>query len=515
MQWSFQRKLATIICLISLGICLAIYFAVRTSFTEGFFAYLTSARQDDASQMVNVIEQSISSKEEWRQFTRTPRGFHDIYRSSAQTLSFNQANPNDSNEGKPENHRPEHFRPGTNKHEMDRDRRGKPNGPGPRMRPPPRIPFALLDANQQAYFTHDRYKADWATLPIRLEQELIGYIAIAPIRDNTSVADKQFIESQNRWFRIIAVLSAIVFTLLAWPASAFLMQPLKRLSAAVEQLAKRDYSVRVDLNSSDDIGKLANQFNRMAQELGEFDQRQRNWIADISHELRTPLAVLQAEIEAIQDGIREASPAVISSLKSETLQLRQLVDDLHAIVINESGGAYLYREPVDLYQLIEQQRELHTQALTEKSLAFTLSYTNADGNSPLDIEDFPDCQLLVDRSKITQVIDNLLQNSIRYTDNNGVIACVLRENIDKNNHRYIELVWQDSSPGVDQKHLTKLFDRLYRVESSRNRAAGGSGLGLSVCKAIIENHQGSISASASSLGGLKMTIQLPCVANEK
>ena len=129
--------------------------------------------------------------------------------------------------------------------------------------------------------------------------------------------------------------------------------------------------------------------------------------------------------------------------------------------------------------------------------------------------DFTDCNLIVDQSKITQFIDILLQNFIRYTNNNVVIACVLREHDDENNHRYIELVWQDSSPGVDQKHLAKLFDRLYRVESSRNRAAGGSGLGLSVCKAIIENHQGSITASASSLGGLKMTILLPCVANEK
>lgn len=515
MYWSFQRKLATIICLISLGICLAIYFAVRTSFTEGFFAYLTAARHDDASQMVNAIEQSISSKEEWQRFTRTPRGFHDIYRSSVQTQSFKQSDQGNLYQDRPEKNRPEHFRPDPNKHDMDRRERDKPDRPRPRMRPPPSTPFALLDANQKAYFMHERYEADWAKLPIRLDQELIAHIAIAPIRDNTSVADKQFIESQNRWFRIIAVLSAIVFTLLAWPASAFLMRPLKRLSTAVEQLAKRDYSVRVDLNSGDDIGKLANAFNRMAQELGEFDQRQRNWIADISHELRTPLAVLQAEIEAIQDGVREASPAVISSLKSETLQLRQLVDDLHAIVMNESGGAYLYREPVDLYQLIEQQQELHTQALTEKSLAFTISYTSAVGNSSLSSDDLLECQLLVDRSKITQVIDNLLQNSIRYTDNNGVIACVLREHIDQNNERHIELVWQDSSPGVDQKHLSKLFDRLYRVESSRNRAAGGSGLGLSVCKAIIENHQGSITASASSLGGLKMTILLPCVANEK
>ena len=522
MYWSFQRKLATIICLITLGICLATYLAVRTSFTEGFFAYLTASRHNDATLLANAIQQSVNSQQQWENFTRSPRNFHDLYRQITQSDKLSPGPRQQTEKRQTPNHN-------TNKQPPDYEAKGrKPkNPPRQRFAPPSEKPFTLIDSNHLPYFIHDRYERDWDTVPIVLQSKslqdkntdkhgkqetILAYIAIAPIRDNTPVADKLFIESQNRWFRIIAVLSAVLFTLLAWPATALLMRPLRDLSRAVEQLAKRDYEVRVELNSDDDFGKLAKEFNSMAQQLGEFDQRQRNWIADISHELRTPLAIMQAEIEAVQDGVREANPAFIESLKSETLQLRQLVDDLHAIVLSESGGVYIHREWIDLHHLIEQQIEFHQQALQAKNMSFTLNderISTAATTEPLPSERAQQNPLLLmlDRNKINQVIVNLIQNSIRYTDDNGIISCVIRQC--KHASDTTEIIWQDSSPGVDSEHLSKLFDRLYRVEASRNRAAGGSGLGLSVCKAIIENHQGSISASGSSLGGLKVTICLP------
>lgn len=506
MYWSFQRKLASIICLITLGICLAIYFAVRTSFTEGFFGYLTAARHNDATLLVNTIQESVTSKQQWDHFTRSPRDFHDLYR---QTIRSDKPSPRSqqssrSGNGPAPDHKPlsEH-RLDTEKSDRKFKNQRPRNPPRQRFAPPPNKPFTLLDSDYRPYFRHEPYESNWSTVPLVIKDKLVGYIAIEPIRENTPVADKLFIESQNYWFRVIAVVSALLFSLLAWPATAVLMRPLRELSGAVEQLAKRNYTVRVDLNSNDDFGKLAKEFNNMAQQLGEFDQRQRNWIADISHELRTPLAIMQAEIEAVQDGVRELNPAFIESLKSETLQLRQLVDDLHAIVLSESGGVYLNRELLDIRCLIEQQIEVHQQALKEKTMSFTLNderISNADSKTDAPL------LLMLDRTKITQVIVNLIQNSIRYTDNGGIMSCVIRDSVTPN---CIEILWQDSSPGVAAEHLSKLFDRLYRVESSRNRAAGGSGLGLSVCKAIVENHRGVIRASASSLGGLKITIELP------
>ena len=122
----------------------------------------------------------------------------------------------------------------------------------------------------------------------------------------------------------------------------------------------------------------------------------------------------------------------------------------------------------------------------------------------------------IDINQWQQLIGNLMQNSLRYTDIGGSIRCSLRR-IDppastaqsSSAAPYIELYWEDSSPGVADGDLTKLFDRLFRVEASRNRAMGGSGLGLSVCKAIVEQHGGSIQARHSALGGVLIAINMP------
>ena len=495
MAWSVQRKLAAILCLITLGICIAIYFAVRASFTEGFFGYLNASRNAEAQQLVEAIETQVQDRQQWQRFTRSPRNFHDLYRNltAANSTSVEsqqltqQALKQDTAEFTPP---PEKFRP------RDFRRPPPPHHPRParggRRPGPANIPFTLLDETQQPFFRFDRYQNDWQTLALSIDNSIVGYVAVAPIQDDTPVADQLFIESQNRWFRIIALGSALLFALFAWPLSALLTRPLKTLSGAVEQLADRQYDTRVSVYSDDDFGRLAAEFNRMAEKLGEFDQRQRNWIADISHELRTPLAIMQAEIEAVQDGVRALTPELLQSLKAETLQLQQLVEDLHAIVINESDDVLLNLEPVDIAMLVEQQVELQQQTLDQKALSFTLS---------ADME--MDSTVLADRRRLTQVIMNLLQNSIRYTDSPGHIVCSIAPTAGK-----LEISWQDSAPGVDTEHLPRLFDRLYRVESSRNRAAGGSGLGLAVCKAIVEQHNGTIKASSSSLGGLKIVITL-------
>lgn len=509
MYWTFEKKLALIIMLMSLAICLAIYFAVRSSFTQGFDAYLMASRMEDAQVLVEAIEQSVTTQQQWLKFKRTPRDFHDLIRN----------NLGSSDQGV-NSHLPDNRDYRSDRHRKNKKFNRPPDQGRPRRPPPKQDPFTLLDTEKNPVFYFENYSRDWSHLPVKIGALKTVYIGIQPVQRETQTAENQFVATQNRWFLIISLCSAILFSLLSWPIANFLTQPLRKLSTAVEKLSRREFSVRADANDIDDFGKLASTFNHLAEELEQYDRRQRNWISDISHELRTPLSIMRAEIEAVEDGIRKADEKFIRSLKNETQQLNQLIENLHLLTLAESDAYQLNTHPVDLRQLIDDQIARHTIALRDKSIAFSWysgNYSgNADDTAPpaqrsIDDKIISSVQSAysvvaeLDTGQVQRLISNLMQNSLRYTNSNGQIRCTLQS-------RYpdlIEIIWEDSAPGVANEHLSRLFDRLFRVEESRNRAQGGSGLGLSVCQAIIKQHHGSIDASHSELGGLKLTISLP------
>ena len=215
-------------------------------------------------------------------------------------------------------------------------------------------------------------------------------------------------------------------------------------------------------------------------------------MADISHELRTPLAVLKAELEAIQDGIRPMNQATLAPLQSEVTQLNKLVNDLHDLAVTQTGKFRYSFEPVDL------NRIAHSSFSNMQARASDagLSMTYASNGKPIFISG--------DEARVQQLLSNLLENSIRYTDKGGQIRLQLTQSAG-----FAEILIEDSAPGVDESARQHLFERFFRVEASRNRASGGSGLGLTICRNIVESHLGSISAQASPLGGLLVIIRIP------
>jgi len=218
--------------------------------------------------------------------------------------------------------------------------------------------------------------------------------------------------------------------------------------------------------------------------------------ADISHELRTPLATLRGEIEALQDGIRTLTPARIDSLHEEIIHIQRIVDDLHQLALSDLGALRYQFSECDVISVI-QKIQLHNEAaINEKSLEFTI---NTDDTLP---------SIEADEDRLHQLFTNLMQNSLRYTDAGGAIEVSIT-----NTESQLSIHWQDSSPGVDTRSHGKLFNRLYREESSRNRAQGGSGLGLSIVQAIATAHQGSIKTKDSHLGGLEVILTLPVHLN--
>jgi two-component system sensor histidine kinase BaeS len=270
-------------------------------------------------------------------------------------------------------------------------------------------------------------------------------------------------------------------------------RPLKRITAASKSLAIGCYDARLPIDSHDELGQLARHFNDLAAALEQAEQTRRRWVADISHELRTPLSVLRGELEALQDGIRPLTREAIDSLYGDVMRLNRLAEDLYQLSLSDQG-ALSYRKtktyPLDI--------------LKEDLNAFAPEFERRDISVTLDNQLDDALNLHADPDRLSQLYRNLLKNTMNYTDNGGRLLIRVSCHAEK-----LELSFQDSAPGVPEQELPKLFDRFYRLESSRNRSHGGAGLGLAICRNIVEAHNGTIYALASSWGGLDIKVELP------
>jgi two-component system sensor histidine kinase BaeS len=361
---------------------------------------------------------------------------------------------------------------------------------------PARPYLHLLGADQSILLGEPSVFSPRANLnPIRVNGEIIGYLGVTSRQELSEQADLLFTDQQKTYFRLLAVFLIIVSTMLAFPLAIYLTRPVTAMVAGTRALAKGDYDTRLDISGNDELGELAADFNSLASALDQNRTARQQWIADISHELRTPLSILQAELEAIQDKVRPLNQDTISSLHHEVVHLNSLVNDLHELSLSDLGALVYKKEKINIVELLEQSIEFHQQ--TTQRYQLTVNH-KIEGNEKGEI------WLHGDPDRLLQLFDNLLQNSCRYTDAGGEIMVSMRL---ENNLVFVE--WYDSAPGVNDNDLIHLFDRLYRVESSRNRSKGGSGLGLAICQNIIQAHNGFVRADHSPLGGLKLTIKLP------
>jgi two-component system sensor histidine kinase BaeS len=272
-----------------------------------------------------------------------------------------------------------------------------------------------------------------------------------------------------------------------------LVLPIKRLAASMHRLASGEYDTRVAVGPEDELGQLARDFNTLALTLEKNERARRRWVADVSHELRTPLAILRGEIEAIQDGVRQAGPESMRSLHGEVMHLSRLVDDLYQISLYDIGALTYRKGSIDLKEVLEDALAMLGQEFVQKGINLSIELPRDDG-----------CSVFADPDRLSQLFSNLLDNSLKYTDAGGKLSVKLQRG---SNTALVEFA--DSAPGVAADQLERLFDRLYRVESSRNRAKGGAGLGLAICKNIVEAHEGTIAALPSPHGGVLIRVELP------
>jgi len=327
--------------------------------------------------------------------------------------------------------------------------------------------------------------------PIEWRDSVVGYLGYVPRPQFVESINRVFSERQNRKFVAVALGMLGAGLLLGAGLAHWLTKRILAVGRGTASLIQGDYDVRLAAMGHDELAQLAGDFNKLAATLAATRRARQQWIADIAHELRTPLAVLRAEIEALQDGVRPLGSESLGSLAQEIGRLGRLVEDLHLLSLSDLGALSYHKEPVDLADLIEEVTAAHRRALDERGLR-------------VDLELQRGARVLADETRLVQVFGNLMQNTLRYTDAPGRVAIALCREATR-----AVIDWQDSSPSVPEQDLHRLTDRLFRVDASRSRIGGGSGLGLAIVKAIVDAHDGTMTARRSPLGGLRWEISLP------
>lgn len=361
--------------------------------------------------------------------------------------------------------------------------------------------LALLDSNKQ-WLAGSHQPISLLTLqPLVYNEQTIGYLGYIEPGSFTQIGQLIFLRQQSIYFALISAIVAVFSVFLAGIVSRRISMPLAKLTTTAKALSQGDFDARIPDPEDDEVGEICQSFNQMAEKLQQHEIAKRQWLADISHELRTPLAVLQAQIEAFEDGIRPTNPENLAVLSNQVRSVNHLINDLYELSLSDLGALKYQMEMVDLNLLVEEFVDEHQDITADQGLNFTY-------------ETPPEEALLVkgDEQRLRQLLSNILQNSRRYTDSPGAIRWSLQLAQSDNQ---IELHMEDSSPGVTDDQLPMLFKRLYRVDASRNRRSGGAGLGLSICQAISEAHGATLEASQSSLGGVKVILTLPTLAKEE
>ena len=355
----------------------------------------------------------------------------------------------------------------------------------------PRV--TVLDEHQQYLVGNSKPEANAARKPITVNGYTVGWLLVSPYTVLTNVMAVTFRNEQSRVIYIISGVATLLAVIVAISLAKTFLAPIKRLAAGMHSLSAGNYRQSISVSSRDEMGRLAEDFNRLAQTLQKNDQARRQWVADISHELRTPLAVLRGEVEAMQDGIRPLDLGSIKSLHAEVMLLSKLVNDLYDLSMSDAGALAYRKESVNVLTVAERILSSFKETFRNKNIAI---------ESLLD----PHHKAIIfaDEMRLGQLFVNLLQNAMRYTDPGGKLR-VSSEQVNGS----IVIDFNDTPPGVPADALPHLFERLYRVDNARSREHGGAGLGLSICKNIVEAHGGNIEARPSPLGGLWLRVTFP------
>lgn len=289
----------------------------------------------------------------------------------------------------------------------------------------------------------------------------------------------------------VSALAALVVT---WYFSRRVQRSVAEVSTAAAAVADGRYDSRVSSPGlGDDFDSLASAFNQMASRLESVEATRRRLFGDLAHEIRTPVSVLEAYLEAVEDGVKTLDRETITMLRDQTRRLVRFSDDVAALAQAEEGQASIAATSVDAAALIESAIGAVSDRYAAKGIALTTSIES----------DLP--TVWADPHRLGQVLGNLLDNALRHTASGGRVDVTA-----KSDRSELVVAVSDDGDGITADHLPHLFERFYRVDAARDREHGGAGIGLAIAKALVEAHDGRITANSRGPGtGATFTITLP------
>jgi two-component system, OmpR family, sensor histidine kinase BaeS len=453
------------------------YVFMRWSLDRGFSDFIEKRQQERISALIEGLSEYYADDPGWRELTGNKRKWmellgqayeHRYYRPAPWFKQALNEPPDVWPPALPESHKSWRFKP-------------------------LELSVMLLRADKSIIFGRREALSQLTLHAIRYQGQTVGFLGVLPGKPVNQPLELQFMERQSQAFVWIAIFMVLLSAGLALLLAYTLVRPLKRITAAAKALAVGSYDMRLPVESGDELGQLARDFNEMAAALEQSEQTRRRWVADISHELRTPLAVLRGELEALQDGIRPLTRDAVDSLMNDVMRLHRLTDDLYQLSLSDQGALSYRKTEVDPVEVLKQDLAALAPEFDSKQLRVHLINKLT---AAISIHADPD--------RLSQLYRNLLNNSINYTDRGGRLDITVSQQANM-----LIMVFADSAPGVPSQELPRLLDRFYRVESSRSRHHGGAGLGLAICSNIVQAHNGALQAQASWLGGLAIHIELP------
>ena len=303
---------------------------------------------------------------------------------------------------------------------------------------------------------------------------------------------RMFLTAIHRYL-IWASLAALVLALLLnYLMTRRLLRPLFQMTKITGQVAKGNYSERVDVVSADEVGQLATSFNHMADNLEKVERLRKNMVADIAHELRTPLTNLRGYMEALSDEVIPPSRETFKMLEQESVRLVHLVEDLQQLARADAARAFLVKKELSLHTLLGQIVDLYRPNFQEKEI--TVQWQLEPGSE----------LVTADGDKLLQAIRNLTDNAWKYSPRNGSVVISAIRTPDG-----IRTTFANRSEDIDRKDVPFLFERFFRADRSRSRDAGGAGIGLAIVKELIEAHGGHVGAE-SEQNWTRVWFTLPC-----
>jgi two-component system sensor histidine kinase BaeS len=317
-------------------------------------------------------------------------------------------------------------------------------------------------------------------------------VSVIVISNEGSGGRLRFSGEVNRGLLWIALgIAALGIVLSGWLA-ARLVQPVERLTTAARRLAAGDLSQRVTVDRRDELGQLAEAFNGMAAGVERNEQLRRSLLNDVAHELRTPLTHVRAELEALQDGLRQPTRDVIDRLHADARHLERLVDDLRDLAQAEAGRLRLAIEAVPLARALRDAAA----SVTPLALAKQVRIETTVGE---------DAAVKADPARLRQVIVNLLDNAVRYAPPGTTVGLTATTAPAGR----VQISVTDEGPGVPEGQLPRLFDRFFRGDESRDRRTGGVGLGLAIVRQLVALQGGTVEAANQTPHGLHIRLTLP------